>query len=856
MGACTSSGLAPQHPVRRTVCLVRDEQVGCCIALAFGSTLLLLVFIQRQVHSLNAGVAATMRMPAHPGPPQPGESSAATGTTLVQSARRAAEMQARLPAHGAQVVHAVARSPLPRLGSAVRSAAGSLLGFGAAGPRPAQAQAVAGQHAPEDQQHAREALRDDSGLSSGLEAGTPYAEQPAARSQAGRNAQQRPHTPHPLLHLAAAQGAVAPELRAAGVQRRTHSRGASTIQRAHSRHVALPTSHVQNLCDAPAYAQAPTGRFVRSRQSACAATGPASQSAAAPALPEQDAQSNASQLTYVEPRRGVAAMLSPALMHAQLNAVEAQLLGAQSLLQNMAAQLGAARGGVPHTGVPHAEAAVPRRGIQFHQLQAARDQIMIRGSPSLAQRDLQEDLRPPVRAASETEHIRTGTTPDARVHNFQQGVQHTPAVRRSFGAVTSANFVANTITSQEDRRLGGQSNSERGSHAQVSNVHCDGTLLGSTSATPGSAAGSSWAGPSIAEILTLFASENGPWPDVSPPASTSQASADGLGQSALARQMFDAAVQAGASSQQQGTSTSNSSATSMTQSIDVTLASMPSPASSSSQCSSVQHRLLEQRWSSEPAQAPARSDSDVPSPHRQHAAASTSVVPDTTQQSARAGSTGPFSTLHEASSTWLADAPASERVPATSNTGELPGRNVGEAQAQPAGTPFYEFLLRSANLLLPAHMRTPPAQVAALQHLNPEGAAAPPQRWAPRAMALHQQAQQQAACWGSKAGRRTFQGHLVGAPSEVLAGRMHGPRPTESAMLDALRRLPGVNVESGAVHSVVDALQGRATCCRMAHIWYPGTHHGTGYCAKHVGEDTGQKEDHKDMAAIVMEPGL
>ena len=172
--------------------------------------------------------------------------------------------------------------------------------------------------------------------------------------------------------------------------------------------------------------------------------------------------------------------------------------------------------------------------------------------------------------------------------------------------------------------------------------------------------------------------------------------------------------------------------------------------------------------------------------------------------------------------------------------------------------PFYDFLRRSTRLLLPQHLQTPPLLGPPPEHLNgpratpgtlplqaAAGAAYPAQRWAPRAiLALSAYDKGSAArsiddlCEG-----RTFHGHMVGTLPEVLgtpvatgtATRMSeslqaSARPRESDLLAALCDLPGVDTSAPVVHCVVDALYGRATCCRMAAVWFPRVHAAAQAC--------------------------
>jgi hypothetical protein len=154
----------------------------------------------------------------------------------------------------------------------------------------------------------------------------------------------------------------------------------------------------------------------------------------------------------------------------------------------------------------------------------------------------------------------------------------------------------------------------------------------------------------------------------------------------------------------------------------------------------------------------------------------------------------------------------------------------------PMSAPFYDFLLRSTRLLLPAHLRTPPRPGPPAQGLDgahagdADGAvgqaqAWPAGRWAPRAMlAVPSMRKRAIASIDELCGGRTFHGYLVGAPAEVLAAvpkAVGDALLQEGELLDAVRALPGVDPEASVVHCVLDALQGRATCCRMAAVWFP-----------------------------------
>ena len=143
----------------------------------------------------------------------------------------------------------------------------------------------------------------------------------------------------------------------------------------------------------------------------------------------------------------------------------------------------------------------------------------------------------------------------------------------------------------------------------------------------------------------------------------------------------------------------------------------------------------------------------------------------------------------------------------------------------PMSAPFYDFLLRSTRLLLPQHLRTPPVvgpPAAGLHGTSPADPDAPTARWAPRALAtIRSMTPKGGHADGALCGGRTFHGHLVGAPQEVLARAPEEARVDEALLVDMARALPGVDVEASIVHSVLDALQGRATCCRMAAVWFP-----------------------------------
>lgn len=139
--------------------------------------------------------------------------------------------------------------------------------------------------------------------------------------------------------------------------------------------------------------------------------------------------------------------------------------------------------------------------------------------------------------------------------------------------------------------------------------------------------------------------------------------------------------------------------------------------------------------------------------------------------------------------------------------------------------PFHNFLLRSVRLLLPAHLRTPPqgppgASSASAERL-PAG-----QLWAPRLSRTPPRDVAKPGCGHGPAA--TFHGHLVGAPSEVL-GTAVAPAAAASpgSLVELVRELPGVDVEASVVHCVLDALQGRTTCCRMAAVWFPGSAAGS-----------------------------
>ena len=140
-------------------------------------------------------------------------------------------------------------------------------------------------------------------------------------------------------------------------------------------------------------------------------------------------------------------------------------------------------------------------------------------------------------------------------------------------------------------------------------------------------------------------------------------------------------------------------------------------------------------------------------------------------------------------------------------------RRIGDVQnSLQVSAPLYEMLRHSTRALLPAHLLTPPAahpQATGLDgepHIHTKAIAGP-------------QVPADAATGCVHA--RTFYGHLVGTPEEVL-GCARPPSVAglrEDALIDIVSALPGVDLEHGLVHSVLDALQSRATCCRMALIW-------------------------------------
>jgi hypothetical protein len=148
----------------------------------------------------------------------------------------------------------------------------------------------------------------------------------------------------------------------------------------------------------------------------------------------------------------------------------------------------------------------------------------------------------------------------------------------------------------------------------------------------------------------------------------------------------------------------------------------------------------------------------------------------------------------------------------------------GGASPFPTSTPFHEFLLRSARMLLPVHMQTPPARVPISGGADGLVGTSPNLPWAPLPM-LARPADQENMVHVVDGGynERTFHRHLVGSPEEILgcAAKVPLRQVAESALFEMVRDLPGVNIEASIVQSVLDAMQGRATCCRMAAVWFP-----------------------------------
>jgi hypothetical protein len=145
-------------------------------------------------------------------------------------------------------------------------------------------------------------------------------------------------------------------------------------------------------------------------------------------------------------------------------------------------------------------------------------------------------------------------------------------------------------------------------------------------------------------------------------------------------------------------------------------------------------------------------------------------------------------------------------------------------QEPSVSTPLYNFLLRSTRLLLPAHLRTPDNPPSHdLRSPNATGQQLR-RRWAPPAVSPELPKVPPAAAG-------TFLGHLVGSPEEVVgcaSSCLH--LEDEDFLITALAGLPGVSVDAAVVHTVVDALLGRATCCRMHELWHPELPTGVGPC--------------------------
>jgi hypothetical protein len=145
-------------------------------------------------------------------------------------------------------------------------------------------------------------------------------------------------------------------------------------------------------------------------------------------------------------------------------------------------------------------------------------------------------------------------------------------------------------------------------------------------------------------------------------------------------------------------------------------------------------------------------------------------------------------------------------------------------QEPSVSTPLYNFLLHSTRLLLPVHLRTPDNPPSHdLRSPNATGQQLP-RRWAAPAVSPELPKVPPAAAG-------TFLGHLVGSPEEVVgcaSSCLH--LEDEDFLITAVAGLPGVSVDAAVVHTVVDALLGRATCCRMHELWHPELLTGVGPC--------------------------
>lgn len=449
-------------------------------------------------------------------------------------------------------------------------------------------------------------------------------------------------------------------------------------------------------------------------------------------------------------------------MHAQLNAVEAQLLGAQSMLRGMAAQLAIAQ----HSHAAAAQQTYSRDGSQSSRTLPAARSASGGGSDA------------PISAATASESVR------AHEHTHADLLAASVSNRSSapsdaYEAASALSTLLSTPDCLESSCSGTLSGSVLRSMSERSSLlhHDDPSLDVSSRAL------SFVHGPPVHSDRSMSGEDEG---DTTLPLSARM--------QLLAQQhSMDLLTRSAYSSTSAQTSRPRSTASSSASSSHSTLRAPQRPlyadAASGTSEPHISEVLRRQRL-----QRNARRDGSVQDP---------AAVSDAAAAASRARS--------------RAQSPVPVLARARSRDSGVP----------PMSAPFYDFLLRSTRLLLPPHMRTPPpvgAPASGLDGVLPDGSTSPAQRWAPRALAtLRAPTPQGNALEDALFTGRTFHGHLVGAPAEVLpCAPADAMRIEEATMVELVQALPGVDVEASIVHSVLDALQGRATCCRMAAVWWPG----------------------------------